>query len=341
MKLLTNSNSLHKVNMKKKIKPKKIINTILIFLLLVTAGGFIYEKISYSKEIGELKTKTKYATLHGNKIHYTLSGKGKYTVVFESEMGYTSYEWEKVIKNMPKNLEVKTFTYDRSGYGYSDKTDYQNPEKQARDLHLFFRKIGLEGPYILVGDGYGSLVMSNFAKIYPDDVAGMILISPINENKMKSPEFIKAVSKGKTSKKVEQLGSYVGLTRVLDNLGLVDYPQGLLDKVSDVYAEDIKAHRVANNYATAIWNETKVLIDGDSTSQHQGMLGNKPLAILVNENRNAESQKELEMLSKEDVTVVQELKPQGDVIPLEYYESIHDALKFVTKQSEMQNAANN
>lgn len=341
LKLLTNSNSLHKVKLKREIKPKKCIKLVIILLIAIISAGFIYEKVSYSKDIASLKTKSKYATLNGNKIHYSTAGSGKYTVVFESDLGYTSYEWEKVIKNMPKNLEVSTFTYDRAGYGYSDKSDYKNPEAQARDLHLFFRKLGMEGPYILVGDGYGSLVMSNFAKIYPNDVAGMILINPINEKGMKSPSFVKEVSKGKTFKKVEQIGSYVGLTRVLDSFGLVQYPKGLLDKVSDNYANDIKVHRISTNHTTAIWNETKVLINGDSDSQGQGMLGNKPLAILINENGDVENQKELANLSNEEITSIEGVKPESGVIPLEEYSKVHEALKFITKKSESKSAENN
>lgn len=336
LKLLTNSNSLHKVNVKREIKPKRFLKLLIILIITFISAGFIYERVTFSRDMNTLKTKSKYSTLNGKKIYYNAGGSGKYTVIFESDLGYTSFQWEKVIKNMPKNLEVSTFTYDRPGYGFSDKNDYKNPEEQARDLHLFFRKIGMEGPYILVGDGYGSLVMSNFAKIYGDEVAGVIFINPINEKVMKSNDFLKEASKGKFMKKVEQIGSYVGLTRILDDFGLVKYPEGLLDKVSENCAKDIKAHRVTTNHTTALWNETKVLINGDSKAQGEGMLGDKPLAIIVNEKGNVENQKELAKLTKDGLTFIDGVKPESEVIPLENYSKIYEALKFIIKKSNGQ-----
>ncbi len=67
------------------------------------------------------------------------------------------------------------------------------------------------------------------------------------------------------------------------------------------------------------------------------MLGNKPLAIIVNENGNVEDQKALANLAKEELTFIESVKPEGDVIPLESHGKIYEALKFIIKNSNGQN----
>ncbi len=334
MKLLNHSNSIHKVKKRKKLNPKIIAKFLALLIIVGLLGGFIYEKLSFANDLAALKTKSKYSTINGKEIHFKYSSGGEYTLIFESDIGYTYYEWDKVIELMPDNIEVNTFMYDRSGYGDSEKLDYENPEAQAKKLHLLFRKIGLEAPYILVGDGYGSLVMTNFAKLYKDEIAGMVLINPINEEYMKTSEFIKEKEKGAFRRKVEQLGSYVGFTRTLERVGLVNYPAGLLENVSDVHGEDIRVHRVSDDFATAVINETQVLLSGDSTSQSPGMIGDNPLAIVVNEKNNIESQRALTSLTGGSSQFIQSVNPEGEVIPLENYKAVQEAIKFVVRENE-------
>jgi pimeloyl-ACP methyl ester carboxylesterase len=49
------------------------------------------------------------------------------------------------------------------------------------DLHELLQGAGLGPPYVLVGDGFGSLNVRLYNGLYPDDVAGMILVDPIDE----------------------------------------------------------------------------------------------------------------------------------------------------------------
>ena len=329
MKLINHSNSIHKVNRKRILKPTVIVKTIIAFLIVFLFTGVIYENVSYSNDIEALKTSTRYTTINGKKVHYSYKSGGDYTVVMESDTGYTMYEWQKVIDTMPSNIQVNTFIYDRAGFGESEKGEYENPEAQARKLHLMFRKLNLEAPYILVGDGYGSLVMTTFAKLYPEEVMGMVLINPINEKYLSSSEYVEAIKAGNISRKVQKLGSYIGLNRIMDKLGFISYPEGLIENLDDIYAEDIIAHRFSKDYNTAVVNEMEVLQKRDSSSQSEGMLGDTPLAIIVNKDKNHEGQLELKNLTIKDKVHIQEVEVKGEVIPLEKPKSIHEAIKYV------------
>lgn len=327
MKLINHSNSIHKVNRKKILKPRMIIKTIIALIIVFIITGVIYENISYSNDIEALKTSTKYTTINGKEIHYSYKSGGDYTVVMESDTGYTMYEWQKVIDTMPSNIEVNTFIYDRAGFGESEKEEYENPEAQARKLHLMFRKLNLEAPYILVGDGYGSLVMTTFAKLYPEEVIGMVLINPINEKYFNSSEYVEAIKDGSISRKIQKIGAYIGLNRIMDKFGLISYPEGLIENLDDIYAEDIIAHRFSKDYNTAVVNEMDVLQKGDSSSQSEGMLGDTPLAIVVNKDKHHSGQLELEGLTKSENVKTYTVEVKGDVIPLENPKSIHTAIK--------------
>ncbi len=333
MNLLQHSNSLHRVDKTLKIKPKKLLKAMIPFIVIALFVGFIYENVSYNNSIKKLKTKSYYYTINGTRLYYTLEGSGDYTVVFESDVGYTSFEWLKAIDKMPEKISAKTFRYDRAGYGYSQKDEYKTPEEQAKDLHWLLKKSGASLPYILVGDGYGSLVISNFAKLYPDEVAGIVFINPVNEESFQNSAYRNNIAWENIAIGAQKIGSYFGITRLIDSLGLIPSPEGLVEQLPEIYAEDYQAHRIGSSFINAIYNENKVLAEGDSSAQVEGLIKDKPLAIITSPKQDIDSQKALTKLTQGE-TMVLEASDQGEVIPLEEYGLIHDAIKFIIKANK-------
>jgi pimeloyl-ACP methyl ester carboxylesterase len=73
--------------------------------------------------------------------------------------------------------------YDRLGTGWSDAVDL--PRSSARvtdDLRELLSVAGVAGPYVLVGHSLGGLYARHFAKRFPDDVAGLVLLDPTHED---------------------------------------------------------------------------------------------------------------------------------------------------------------
>jgi pimeloyl-ACP methyl ester carboxylesterase len=67
--------------------------------------------------------------------------------------------------------------YDRAGLGWSDPAPTpHDAHTSARDLHAALQAAGIPGPYVVAGHSYGGLVVRAFADLYPDEVAGMVLI---------------------------------------------------------------------------------------------------------------------------------------------------------------------
>ena len=115
-------------------------------------------------------------------LNCTGSNKGRLpTVVLESGAGDFSFDWSLV------QPDVSSFTrvcsYDRAGNAWSDLGPRPRSMKQvAYELHTALRKAGNPGPYVLVGQSIGGLLMRTYADMYPKEVAGMVLVDSTHED---------------------------------------------------------------------------------------------------------------------------------------------------------------
>lgn len=117
------------------------------------------------------------ATLPEATIAYTLTGHGKLPVVFQSGLGDGKEVWADVLPEVAKRHAV--LAYDRPGYGGSPKTEApRDPCTVADQQHQLLAQTGLKPPYVLVGHSLGGLYQYVYAKLYPQDVAGLVLLDP-------------------------------------------------------------------------------------------------------------------------------------------------------------------
>ncbi len=99
------------------------------------------------------------------------------TIVFQSGLGDGKSVWAKVIKELPKNSAY--FSYDRYGYGDSlSVTTTRDACTIAREQRELLLQQGIKPPYLLVGHSIGGLYEYVFALMYPQDVAGLVLVDP-------------------------------------------------------------------------------------------------------------------------------------------------------------------
>lgn len=99
------------------------------------------------------------------------------TIVLQSGLGDGKAEWGK-LKHLLKT-DVSVFTYDRPGYGDSPATStLRDPCSIAHEQHHVLSDAGVKPPYLLVGHSLGGLYEYTYAKLYPNEVAGMVLLDP-------------------------------------------------------------------------------------------------------------------------------------------------------------------
>lgn len=122
----------------------------------------------------------KIVSVEGRRTNIAVAGEGKVTVVLESEIGDDHTVWQRVQSTLSDGARV--VAYDRPGLGMSDPNDAQKtPRQHADELRALLSAADLDAPYVLVGHGAAAFTLRSFIEVYPDDVAGVVLINPSHE----------------------------------------------------------------------------------------------------------------------------------------------------------------
>ncbi|MFI5736146.1 alpha/beta fold hydrolase [Kribbella sp. NPDC051587] len=102
-------------------------------------------------------------------------------IVFVSGLGGSGTGWDEVIGRLPAGSS--TFIYDRAGCGSSGAVDEataagdpQPVSWSAKQLLNLLQLAGVDGPLVLVGHSIGGLIVDAFARLWPDDVRGLVLV---------------------------------------------------------------------------------------------------------------------------------------------------------------------
>jgi pimeloyl-ACP methyl ester carboxylesterase len=110
-------------------------------------------------------------------LAYAKLGAGATTVVLQSGLGDGKESWSPIASQLASHYTV--FAYDRPGYGDSKETEEaRDPCAIARELHLSLQQAGVHPPFLLVGHSLGGLYQYVFAKMYPEEVSGVVLLDP-------------------------------------------------------------------------------------------------------------------------------------------------------------------
>ena len=105
-----------------------------------------------------------------------LEGRGARTVILESGLGDTLDVWKRVQPLIAARC-ARTFAYNRAGYLGSDNSNA--PRDSATivgELRAELKRRNINPPYVLVGHSLGGLYMQYFARNFPQEVAGLVLV---------------------------------------------------------------------------------------------------------------------------------------------------------------------
>lgn len=111
----------------------------------------------------------------GRKVEVVDAGDGPTTVVFEAGLGDDWKHWHRVARDLSEDTRV--FAYSRPGYGDSDETTTpRDPAHIVEELRELLASQDIAPPYVLVGHSSGGTYMELFARAYPEEVAGLVLV---------------------------------------------------------------------------------------------------------------------------------------------------------------------
>jgi pimeloyl-ACP methyl ester carboxylesterase len=138
----------------------------------------------------------------GQHVHLNCTGSGSPTVLFENGAGDFSLVWSLVQPGVAKY--ARACSYDRGGYAWSDPGAQPRTYDQiSLELHTALERAGERGPYVLVGQSYGGLVVRGFARRYASEVVGMVLVDAVHEDQRVNMgggklQMIREFAKGRT-----------------------------------------------------------------------------------------------------------------------------------------------
>jgi pimeloyl-ACP methyl ester carboxylesterase len=114
----------------------------------------------------------------GRRLDVTCIGSGNPVVVLDAGLGNTSDVWIPVADLVGSFATV--CRYDRAGLGRSDpRPEPHGAASAVADLHALLQAANLPAPYVVVGASFGGLDVQLFARTYPADTAGVVLVDAI------------------------------------------------------------------------------------------------------------------------------------------------------------------
>ena len=164
--------------------------------LLLALAGVLCQAMATARGARRFPPPGRLVDVGGHRLHIHCMGKGEPKVVFDSGLPGSSLSWCYV------QPEVARFTracsYDRGGLGWSEPGPTPRSSDQiVEELHSLLVNAGIRPPYVLVGHSFGGFTVRLYARKYPDEVVGMVLVDPLHPEEWESiarsqPKQIKA-----------------------------------------------------------------------------------------------------------------------------------------------------
>ena len=261
--------------------------------MALSAVGGGYETYRESTDRAAYPMPGRLIDVGGHKLHINCTGTGSPTVVLEPGLGEPSTAMAWIAPDVATTTRV--CVYDRAGRGWSEPAaGPQEGVQVANDLHTLLERAGEPGPYVLAGHSAGGIYVLNFAHLYPEQVAGMVLLDsmhPEQYTKIASwPAFYETFRRA--SALLPSL-SRLGLARVFNQTAYGDLPA--------VARDQERAFLSTPRHNRSLRDEFAELRTAMTQARNLTNLGDRPL-IVVTAQKGAEAgwlaaQEELAALS--------------------------------------------
>jgi pimeloyl-ACP methyl ester carboxylesterase len=201
--------------MKKQTKFKRTSWTVFLAgLVFILACSTVYQTLASSSDLKRYPPPGVLVNVGDHHLHVHCLGQGSPTVVMEAGMSGWSTDWILVQPQIAAMTRV--CSYDRAGYGWSESGSQPRDSQQiSTELHGLLLGVGIQGKYLLVGHSLGGLFVQMYAKRYPKEIAGLVLVDAVHQaQSMLMKEDVRR--------------KYEGDLRTLTSFSSVISPSGLL-----------------------------------------------------------------------------------------------------------------
>ena len=263
----------------------RVLLWFVIVVVFLLSAGYLYQRRTTVADFEQYPAPGQLVDVGGYSLHINCTGQGSLAVIVDAGNGDFSLSWQGIQPDVAKFTRI--CTYDRAGYGWSDPSPKPRTAKvMAEELHTLLSTAGVEPPYVLVGHSLGGYNVRMFADLYPDEVAGMVLVDAGHEDQLKRfpPEYEKINRQQSSFYSTMGFMARFGILRLLGNSsGGVDMvpPQFLRVPVSvqAVYLTML-SHP---SFFDAALDEFRALPETTEQVRTTKKLGDLPLIVLTAE----------------------------------------------------------
>lgn len=248
-------------------------------LVLLVGAGASAEAIMEARDGKRFPPPGQMIDVGGRRLHLLCKGSADGpTVVIEQGAGSPSILWWPVQDKVAAFARV--CTYDRAGYLWSDGASrVRSLEARAADLHAVLAGGKVPAPYIMVGHSFGGPLIRLYVRLYPAEVAGLVLVDTPEEGVVLRPSYDDYVRK---------LGYFAAGAEVAARIGLTRLACAFLTRVPDGITPDgfraLKSLIARPAFARAMGDDPVALSRVPETLRSlggAGSLGAMPLVVIT------------------------------------------------------------
>jgi pimeloyl-ACP methyl ester carboxylesterase len=178
-----------------------------------------------------------FVTVNGFKAEVLTSGMqnnkaNKPVVVFENGMASSFGSWDTVVAEISKTNAV--FRYNRPRIGESENDSLPpTTEHIVNNLRKMLLQKGLKPPYLLVSHSFGGAYIRSFASLYPEEIAGLVFVDPVDFTQKKGDGDLPYLEIGLTQYQIDSM-----FGKPYEN-----FVEKLYEEMPAFYVEEVKISR--------------------------------------------------------------------------------------------------
>lgn len=317
-------------------------------LLVLLASGAIYESIASRQAARRYRAPGQLVDVGGHRLHIHCSGQGSPTVVLDTGLGMPSTSW--VLVQPVVAQWTRVCAYDRAGYGFSDPGPTpRTSQRIVEELHTLLDRAGERAPYVLAGHSFGGFTIRLFARRFPDQVAGLVLIDASHEDLMTRIHEAGGLTPQQRRRQMQReidlglIGLRFGLLRLVPALAGWDTTDITLRRLPPQAVQELLALFLTPKAIRSAGDEMDAFAESADQLRASGKLGALPVVVLTAGGRTGEQAGQTAEQAEHRRIWRQELQPElvrlssrgkqilvantDHMIPLEQPEAVIAALR--------------
>jgi len=172
--------------------------------------------------------------VNGKKIEFFTAGlennhENKPVLVFENGMASKLENWKNIIKEVSKTSAV--FSYNRPRIGESENDSLPPTTGHIiNNLRTMLLEKGFKPPYLFISHSFGGAYIRSYAAKYPNEIAGLIFVDPIDFTKKKGDGDLPYLEIGLTQHQIDSMFAKP----------YKDFKEKLYAEMPNFYVEEVK-----------------------------------------------------------------------------------------------------